>query len=78
MVCYIEVCYIEVPLYREHEVKNRNRKWSQETKNSKQMSRTENSNCNQGSEKKNRILACPLGKKLSHFTGLKPLLAHFS
>ena len=43
IVCYIEVCYIEVPLHREHEVKNRNRKWSQKTKNSKQMARTENS-----------------------------------
>ena len=43
IIRYIEVCYIEVPLYGEQEVKNRNRKFSQETKNSKQMSRTENS-----------------------------------
>ena len=49
---------------------------SEETKNSKQKSRTENSNCNQGSKKK-RIPACPLGKKLSHFAGLKPI-AHLS
>ena len=43
IVCYIEVCYIEVPLHREHEVKNRNRKWSlrkQKTANRSQELKT--------------------------------------